>query len=457
MCLMVGPRAGNSDGEGGTIMALRYMSGFGNAFATEALPGTLPDGQNSPQRCAHGLYAEQLSGTAFTAPRAANARSWLYRILPSVRHIGRMRRIDLPNWMSPPQSIDPELSLGQYRWGPIALPDRPVNFIEGIATITTSGSAADQVGTAIHIFTATVSMRDDYFMNADGELLVVPEMGHLLFFTEMGRLSVGPGEIAVLPRGVKFKAELIDGPARGYVCENFGQRFTLPELGPIGANGLANPRDFETPVAAFEDREAPSRMIVKWCGAFNAADIARSPLDVVGWHGNYAPYKYDLRKFCPMGPILFDHADPSIFTVLTSPSGEPGTANVDFVIFPERWMVAEHSFRPPWFHSNIMSEFMGLIYGRYDAKEEGFMPGGFSLHNCMLPHGPDNDAFMKATNSNLAPHKLENTLAFMFETRLPQQPTAFAAQSPALQRGYPDCWSSLTKRFDPAGHTRASS
>ncbi len=430
------------------VMTLQYMSGFGNEFESEALPGALPRGQNSPQRCPYGLYAEQLSGTAFTAPRAANARSWLYRILPTVKHVGRFRQIDIPHWKSPPNPGDRNIPLGPLRWDPIPSAAGPVTFVSGMRTLTTAGDVAGQTGIAAHAYTVTQSMADEYFMNADGELLVVPERGRLLFATELGRLEIGPGEIAVLPRGIKYRVELVDGPARGYACENFGIRLTLPELGPIGANGSANPRDFLAPVAAFEDREAPSRLTVKWGGAFHACDIPRSPLDVVAWHGRYTPYKYDLRLFCPMGPVLYDHADPSIFTVLTSPSGEPGTANVDFVIFPERWMVAEHSFRPPWYHSNLMSEFMGLIYGRYDAKEEGFVPGGFSLHNCMLPHGPDNDAFEKASRADLKPAKLSGTLAFMFETRLPQRPTEFAAGLTSLQEDYADCWAGLKKLFD---------
>jgi homogentisate 1,2-dioxygenase len=293
-------------------------------------------------------------------------------------------------------------------------------------------------------------MVDAYFYNADGEMLFVPQQGALRLWTEFGIIDIEPGEIAVIPRGVKIRVELRDGPARGYICENYGGAFTLPERGPIGANCLANPRDFLTPVAAFEDRDAPSKMYVKRGGNLWAADIEHSPLDVVAWHGNYAPYKYDLRRFSPVGPVLYDHADPSIFTVLTSPSETPGTANIDFVIFSDRWLVAENTFRPPWYHMNVMSEFMGLVYGVYDAKTGGgFVPGGISLHNTMLPHGPDMDAFEKASNVELKPHKLEGTLAFMFETRFPQQVTAFAAGSDSLQRDYGGYGHKLTKHFDP--------
>lgn len=431
-------------------MALQYLSGFGNEFATEALPGALPVGQNSPQKCAYGLYAEQLSGTPFTAPRHNNARTWMYRIRPSVRHVGAFTAIDLPDWKSAPIRDEHAVPLGPLRWNPAPMPEESLNFLEGIRTMTGAGDVRTQTGFAAHIFFATRSMTDEYFYNADAEMLIVPEAGQLRFCTELGILEVTTGDIAVLPRGMKFRVEVGDATARGFICENYGAAFRLPELGPIGANGLANPRDFLTPTAAYEEKEDhPARMIVKWCGQFHAAEINHSPLDVVAWHGSYVPYKYDLRQFSPVGSILFDHPDPSIFTVLTSPTDTAGTANVDFVIFPERWLVAEHSFRPPWYHMNVMSEFMGLIYGVYDAKPEGFVPGGMSLHNCMLPHGPDAEAFEKASSASLTPMKLSDTLAFMFETRYPQQLTKFAAELPTRQAGYQDVWNDVTRHFDP--------
>jgi homogentisate 1,2-dioxygenase len=433
-----------------------YMPGFANDFETEALPGALPQGQNSPQRCAYGLYAEQLSGSPFTAPRGTNERSWLYRMRPSVRHAGRFAPIEVPLWKTAPAADDHDAPLSQLRWGPPPMPDDASTFVTGIRTMTTAGDVNTQTGMSAGVYLVNASMVDDYFYNADGELLVVPQEGHLCFFTELGRIDVGPGDVCVIPRGMKFKVALVDGPARGYVCENYGAKFTLPERGPIGANCLANPRDFKTPVAAYEDKESPCTLTVKWCGRFHQAEIGHSPLDVVAWHGNYAPYKYDLRTFSPVGALLFDHPDPSIFTVMTAPSGEAGTANIDFVIFPERWMVAEHSFRPPWYHMNIMSEFMGLIYGRYDAKPGGFVPGGMSLHNCMLPHGPDLNAFSKASSEELQPVKLTNTLAFMFETRYPQHLTRYAAELETLQADYVDCWAGLDRRFDgtPDGKAR---
>lgn len=429
---------------------LRYMSGFGNDFETEALAGALPQGQNSPQRCAHGLYAEQLSGSPFTAPRGSNERSWLYRMRPSVSHIRRFRQYENLYWKTAPHVVNHGLSLGPLRWNPVAPPSEPVTFLTGLRTIATAGDVLTQVGMATHIYFVNAPMIDDYVYNADGELLIVPQTGQLLIFTELGKIEAGAGEIAVIPRGMKFRVETTDGPSRGYVCENYGAKFTLPERGPIGANCLANSRDFKSPVAAYEEKEAPCRLHVKWCGQFHVTEIGHSPLDVVAWHGNYAPYKYDLRTFSPVGALLFDHPDPSIFTVLTAPSGEAGTANIDFVIFPERWMVAEHSFRPPWYHMNVMSEFMGLIYGQYDAKENGFAPGGFSLHNMMLPHGPDAAAYEKASRAELKPVKLTNTLAFMFETRFPQLLTQYAANLPEVQDDYGDCWLGLSKAFDGA-------
>ncbi|WP_031335341.1 homogentisate 1,2-dioxygenase [Rhodopseudomonas sp. B29] len=425
-----------------------YMSGFGNSFETEALPGALPVGRNSPQRAAYGLYAEQLSGSPFTAPRGANERSWLYRIRPSVKHSGRFVKADMHRWRSAP-CLEHDLPIAQLRWDPPPMPKEQMTFLQGVHTMTTAGDVNTQAGMAAHIYLITQSMTDQAFYNADGEMMFVPQQGSLRLVTEFGVITVAPAEIAVVPRGVKFRVELIDGPARGYLCENYGGAFTLPERGPIGANCLANSRDFLTPVAAYEDKDTPTELYVKWGGQLYATQLPYSPIDVVAWHGNYAPYKYDLRTFSPVGAIGFDHPDPSIFTVLTSPSETAGTANIDFVIFPERWMVAENTFRPPWYHMNIMSEFMGLIYGVYDAKPQGFTPGGASLHNMMLPHGPDREAFDHASNGELKPVKLTGTMAFMFETRYPQRVTEYAATAGILQSDYADCWRGLEKRFDP--------
>lgn len=425
------------------------MSGFGNTFESEALPGALPVGRNSPQRVSYGLYAEQLSGTPFTAPQAVNQRSWLYRIRPTVRHTGRFQRCDRGWLRTAPDREESDLPIGQLRWGATPIPNEPLTFVKGLHTITTAGDAETMSGMASHLLFVTRSMKREYFFNADGEFLIVAQHNRLRFRTEFGVIEIEPGEICVIPRGVIFSVELIDGPVRAYVCENYGGAFTLPDRGPIGANCLANPRDFLTPVAAYEDLEEPCVLYVKWGGELFRTEIPHSPLDVVAWHGRYYPYKYDLRRFCPVGAILFDHPDPSIYAVLTSPSESPGTANVDFVIFPERWLVAEDTFRPPWYHRNIMSEFMGLVYGVYDAKPEGFVPGGMSLHNQMLPHGPDQDAFAHASTAELKPTKLTNTLAFMFETRYRQRVTRYAAALPSLQHDYIECWAGLKKHFDP--------
>jgi homogentisate 1,2-dioxygenase len=425
-----------------------YMSGFGNGFETEALPGALPVGRNSPQKCSYGLYAEQLSGSPFTAPRTTNERSWLYRIRPTVMHWGEFEKVDIGLWRTAP-CAEIDVPIAPMRWDPVAIPDEALSFIEGVRTMTTAGDAGTQAGMGAHLYLITRSMQDEYFYNADAEMLFVPQQGELRLWTEFGIIDIEPGEIAVIPRGVKIRVELRDGAARGYLCENYGGALTLPERGPIGANCLANQRDFLTPVAAYEEKDVPGKLYVKWGGNLWVAPLEHSPLDVIAWHGNYAPYKYDLRKYSPVGPISFDHVDPSIFTVLTAPSETPGTANIDFVIFPDRWLVAENTFRPPWYHMNVMSEFMGLIYGQYDAKPQGFAPGGISLHNTMLPHGPDVDAFEGASNAELKPHKLEGTMAFMFETRFPQRVTAFAAQSSSLQKGYGAYGHRLKKHFNP--------
>ncbi len=423
-----------------------YMPGFGNDFETEALTGALPQGMNSPQRVKYGLYAEQLSGTAFTKPHPE--RTWCYRIQPSVKHTHRFKKIDVPYWKSAPHILDDVVSLGQYRWDPLPHSEISLNWINGMRTITTAGDVNTQNGMAAHVYLVNQSMVDEYFYSADSELLIVPQEGRLRFLTELGVIEIAPQEIAVIPRGLVYRVEVIEGPCRGFVCENYGQVFSLPDRGPIGANCLANPRDFKIPVAAFEDREVESTVTMKWCGQFHKTKIDHSPLDIVAWHGNYAPYKYDLKSYCPVGAVLFDHPDPSIFTVLTAPSEHVGTANIDFVLFRERWMVAENTFRPPWYHKNVMSELMGNIYGEYDAKPTGFVPGGMSLHNMMLPHGPDKEAFEKASNANLGPNKLNQTMAFMFETRFPQHLTNFAANQASLQEDYIDCWTSLKKKFD---------
>jgi homogentisate 1,2-dioxygenase len=425
---------------------LEYRNGFGNEHETEALPGALPVGQFNPQRCAYGLYAEQFSGTAVTAPRHSNRRTWTYRLRPSIAmgdfspiDRGLIRTAPITEVQCPPNVM---------RWDALPMPQTPTDFIDGLVTVAANGDARAQTGIGIHVYCANTGMGNRFFYNADGELLFVPQQGAILAYTEMGILHVKPGEILVIPRGIKFKIELPDGPVRGYICENYGAPLHLPERGPVGANGYANDRDFQYPVAWFEDKEGEYALVAKFCGNLHQAPMDHSPLDIVAWVGNSAPYKYDLSRFNVINTVSFDHPDPSIFTVLTSQTDTAGVANIDFVIFPPRWMVADNTFRPPWYHRNIMSEFMGLIEGVYDAKEKGFEPGGMSLHNCMSPHGPEAEVFEKASHAQLAPERYDNTLAFMFESRYVIEPTRYALETKTRQHDYIECWSGLKKYFN---------
>ena len=404
-------------------------------------------GRNSPQKVERGLYAEQLSGTAFTAPKNENKKIWFYRIRPSVLHSDFEA--------SPSYGFDTAQISGrhpnptQMRWDPLPEPKNKVDFLHSLKLFAANGSPESQSGSAIFLYNANQSMVYTYFYSSDGEWMIVPEQGVLKLSTECGVIEVSPTEIAVIPRGMKFTVELKDKSARGYICENYGQSFRIPDLGPIGANGLAHERDFLTPVAHYEDKKGFFKLVNKFYGRVFTAQIEHSPLDVVAWHGNYVPYKYDLKKFNTIGTVSFDHPDPSIFTVLTSPSGQAGTANCDFVIFPPRWMVGENTFRPPYYHRNVMSEFMGLITGVYDAKQGGFVPGGSSLHNAMSAHGPDAVTFDKASNDDLKPTKIDHTLAFMWESRYPFVTSEFADNGGLRQRDYLGCWKSLKSQFKP--------
>ena len=419
---------------------LEYLTGFGAHFESEAVPGALPTGRNSPQKPPFGLYAEQLSGSAFTAPRHENRRSWLYRMRPTADHRPFEAFAGSPLLCAAGASAP--LAPNRLRWDPPA--DLPAggDFVDGLVTMLGSRDPADLEGVAVHLYRAERSMVDRVFANADGELLIIPQSGALHIVTELGRMDVAPGWIALIPRGMRFRVE-VAGEARGYVAENYGAMFRLPELGPIGSNGLANARDFEAPVAAFEDRDGPCELVQKYLGQLWTTTLDHSPLDVVAWHGNLVPWRYELARFNTIGSISFDHPDPSIFTVLTSPSDVPGRANADFVIFPPRWMVAENTFRPPWFHRNVMSEAMGLIHGAYDAKAEGFAPGGLSLHNLMSGHGPDVASWRGASDAELKPVRIDGTMAFMVESCWPYLPTRFA-----LDRAQPDydlSWASFPK------------
>ncbi len=428
------------------MVELNYQSGFGNQFESEAESGVLPVGQNSPQKVKGGLYTEQLTGTAFTAPRSSMQRSWMYRIRPSVQHMTNLEPTD-PGLIRTGPDIQGAPTATQLRWDPFPSISADATWLTGLATVATNGNSELQTGGAVHHFVASKSMVDTVFVNTDGELMLAPYFGRLLLRTEMGYLELAPGQIAVVPRGIKFSVDLVDEVARGYVCENYGANFRLPEHGLLGIDANALPRDFEYPVAKYDSENRPAKLVTKISGALFTNELSHSPFDVVAWHGNLAPYRYELRRFCAIGPVIFDHPDPSIWTLLSSPSDTPGTANLDFILFREHWRVAEHSFRPPWFHSNVMSELMALIEGVYDAKAEGFVPGGISIHNSFIPHGPDSDAFRSATDADLTPSKGPDSLAVMWESRYRWVPTSWAMALSELQRDYPTRWSELKSEW----------
>ncbi|EDW76012.1 uncharacterized protein Dwil_GK14896 [Drosophila willistoni] len=430
----------------------KYLSGFGSHFSSEdeRCPNSLPIGQNSPQICPYKLYAEQLSGSAFTAPRTENQRTWLYRRLPSAVHqpfkpfVGA--KYFTQNWNEQPPNPN------QLRWKPFDLPTerkKPVDFVQGLHTVCGAGDPRVRHGLAIHVYLCNVSMENSAFYNSDGDFLIVPQQGVLDITTELGKMTVAPNEICVIPQGIRF-AVGVDSVSRGYILEVYDGHFCLPDLGPIGANGLANPRDFQTPVAWFNDKQVEDfNVISKYQGGLFVAKQNHTVFDVVAWHGNYVPFKYDLNKFMVINSVSFDHCDPSIFTVLTCPSLRPGTAIADFVIFPPRWSVQEHTFRPPYYHRNCMSEFMGLILGRYEAKEDGFAAGGATLHSMMTPHGPDVKCFDGASKAKLVPERIaEGTQAFMFETSLSLAVTKWGEETcQKLDAEYYECWQSLKDNF----------
>ncbi len=423
---------------------LKYMTGFASHFETEALPGALPRGQNSPQKTEYGLYPEQLSGSAFTAPRDHNLRSWFYRITPTVVH-GEFEQVAHNEFTGSPWMELPPTP-NQLRWFPQKLNGEGKNFLQGLICMAGNGEVG-QSGSAIYHLEFDQGMENSFFYSSDSEIVFLPFKNEMQIRTEMGELRVGLCEIAVIPRGVKFQVNPLGGKVSAYMTENFGEPFRLPNLGPIGANGLANPRDFQYPVASFEDKTGEFKLFNKFAGYLYQACLKQSPLDVVAWHGNLAPYKYNLRNFNTINTVSFDHPDPSIFTVLTSPTTAEGTANVDFVIFPPRWMVAENTFRPPYYHRNYMNEYMGLLEGVYDAKAEGFQPGGASLHNRMSGHGPDADTFKKASSGELKPVYQGKTMAFMFESNQIYRPTPKAMKSEQRDKAYQQCWQGIERIF----------
>ena len=422
---------------------LAYLSGFGNEHKSEAIAGAVPERGTSPQRHPLGLYHEQISGTPFTAGRSENRRTWMYRIRPSTMH-GAMTQLPASLFRSAPFN-DMPATPNRMRWAPLPIPDEPCDFLQGLRTVGGNGDVAQHAGMAMHWYAANRTMKS-VFYNADGELAIFPQSGTLHIFTELGRMELPVGEIGVIPRGIKFRVE-VDGPIRGFVCENYGRHFRLPDLGVVGANGLAYPRDFMTPTAAFEDTDEPVDLIVKYEGNLWATRLAYSPLDVVGWFGNHAPYKYPVKCFNTLNTVSFDHPDPSIFTFLTSPSMLPGTANVDICLLAPRWQVAEESFRGAYFHSNVCSEFIGLLSGSHESKGASFSPGSSSLHNGLVAHGPDVETFEAGYQEALVPRKLEGSLSFLVESGLAIRPTPFAVEAPQRQDDYDACWSGFRKMF----------
>ncbi|KAJ1980444.1 hypothetical protein H4R34_002451 [Dimargaris verticillata] len=457
---------------------LTYLAGFGNHFSSEALPGALPANQNTPQNCPYGLYAEQLSGTAFTSPRQENRRTWLYRVLPSACHqplvkapadgtvVSPLMVANFSGSSASAQDGRVQVTPTQLRWKPFAIePNLAHDFVQGLRTLAGAGDPGLGDGLAIHVYCCTQDMQQKAVYSADGDWLIVPQQGALIIQTEFGRMQVAPNEVCVIPRGIRYRVELPDGPSRGYILEVFKGHFDLPDLGPIGANGLANPRDFQTPVAAYDQAEvhanAPQdwQIVAKFQGEFFVADQDHTPFDVVAWHGNYVPFKYNLAHFCAVNSVTFDHMDPSIFTVLTCRSAVPGTALADFVIFPPRFEVQQRTFRPPYFHRNVMSEFMGIIHGQYEAKRDGFLPGGATLHSTMTPHGPDTATVRDATARDLQPGRVaDHSQAFMFETCLMLKVTKWALEdSMAVDQNYYRAWSNMPRTFDPTATPKGSS
>lgn len=425
---------------------LKYMNGFGAFHSTEALKGALPEFGNTPQKVAYGLYAEQINGTSFTKAKHVNQRTWYYRIRPSATHKKYKKYVGTAGLAKTvPTIADPE----RIRWDPKPMPTTPTDFVHGMHCYCGAGDPTMKGGIRIYVYSCNANMSDSAFYSADGDMLIVPEHGTLDITTECGKMEVPSGFIAVIPRGIRFSVNVPSTGARGYVAETFDQHFELPPRGVIGCNGLSNERDFETPVAWYEDRDCKFTCYAKYCDELFVFEQDHSPFDVVAWHGNYSPYRYDLAKFCVINTVSFDHLDPSIFCVLTAQTGEPGVACCDFVIFPPRWMVAEKTFRPPYYHKNSMSEFMGNIRGVYEAKEKGFLPGGASLHSHMSAHGPEAAVFEKASNVDLKPTPPNpDHLAFMFESYYTFKLTEYGTTN--QDEHYPECWSSIKKNFDPS-------
>ncbi|KIV84436.1 homogentisate 1,2-dioxygenase [Exophiala sideris] len=439
-----------------------YMPGFNNTFESEAVPGTTPQGQNSPRCVRFGLYAEQMTASAFVAPRHHNKKAWLYRARPAVAHRGFTELPDNKDMEANFLPMNPlvHISPAQLAWLPFDIPSNGVDFVDGLHTIAGSGEPTLREGLATliksttlpsvtHVYLADKSMENRAFVNSDGDFLIVPQQGALNIQTEFGPLYVQPGEIVVIQRGQRFRISL-EGPSRGYILEIWGANFELPELGPLGANGLANARDFLCPKAQYSVTENdPWEIVYKLGGKFFKSTQSHCPFDVVAWHGNYVPYKYDLIKFVNVGSISVDHIDPSIFCVLTARSRDPDAPLADFLIFSPRWDVASHTYRPPYYHRNVASELMGLIYGEYGGRSDEFQPGGVSYECGMVPHGVAYEVRIKAASETEVPQMQisKGAVAFIFESSRPFTIADWAWNSTKKHEHEPKMWDNLADNF----------
>jgi len=422
-------------------------TGFGNVHQSEDLPDALPRDQNSPRRVAYGLYAEQVNGSGFVAPRHENRRSWLYRVRPSA---DQSPAVALPQGFLAGDFLaePPEPNLAG--WAPLPLPTVATDFVDGLATLGGAGSARLRRGYAVHVYAANRGMEDRCFGNADGDLLILPEQGALTLLTELGPLEVAPGQVALVPRGIRFSVLVSVGGARGYVAESFGRPFGLPDRGPVGANGLADARHFRAPSAWHEDRVSLGyRVTAKLAGRLFESTQDHSPFDVAAWQGNHVPTVYDLDAFSPVGNARFDHGDPSIHTVLSAPMDEQGAHTLDLVAFVARWDVTEHTFRPPYFHRNVTTELNGIVR---DAVVPGspFVPGCFFLTPSLVPHGvvaASVERHLAEAAAESPRRSSESSLWFQFETALPFVPTPWARDAAHRIADWPLVWGAYRKHF----------
>ncbi|KAH9884385.1 homogentisate 1,2-dioxygenase [Xylariomycetidae sp. FL2044] len=434
----------------------RYQIGFGNRFATEAIPGVLPQACNTPQRCKYDLISEQLNGTPFISPRATLLHAWFYRIHPSVKHrpLKRLPKNEDLEAVFSPLNPDVEFTPQDLGWDKFPHPKGAdavdmIDFIDGLKTIGGHGDPTLKEGLAVHMYMANTSMPNRAFCNNDGDMLIIPQEGRLDIQTEFGRLMVRPGELVVVQAGMRFTVGLPDGPSRGYIQEIFGSHYELPELGPVGSNGMAQPRDFEIPVASFDVDLSPWTVVVKLAGALFAYEQDHTPYDVVGWHGNYAPYKYAMEKFISSATVDRDQSDPSIYCVLTARSKIPGVSLSDFLVFTPKWCSTRNTFRPPYYHRNVATEIMGMPYGTWHGSATMLEPGGLTYEPSYMPHGESYERWKEATGADLQPARVgEGAMAFMMHISGHVSLTQYALQRcTTLQPIQADMWQDFKGGF----------